>query len=227
MKTTLSLILCFITTIALAQEPKNTLGINGTQFIANYLNFGGSVTSNNPYLVLYNREMGKGHLRTGVNLRYQDFDDNRFIQNKADEKNNLINLRVGYALTQPLGERFTLIYGGDLLYGHSVFERKSQQQVWTGSGTEMVTNVSVNSSDSYGGGLVGAIRFNITDRVSLYTESRLYAQYQEIEQGNRWEDVSQELRDQFPNSFPDNVNESFMKNINFFVPLDIFVQFNF
>lgn len=222
MKTLISALLCMVSFLAVAQESetKQSIGVNGTQFIANYLNFGGFVNSNNPYMILYTRDMGPGHLRAGANLFMRQTDDNRNPNMRADEKVSQLNLRVGYGFSKPLGKRFNLLYGADIFYGNGQNYRSTEMQVWTQNGLVRMVQISENNSQQYGAGLIGAIDFSLGERVRLYTESRLYAHYEEREQGIKWQGEGSD-------QFTDNVNKSFDKQLQLFLPLDIFIQLQF
>ena len=206
---------------------KNELGFNASGFASNYLNFGGAVISNNPYVITYKRFFNNGAIRFGVNANGLRFDDNRFVNNSSDQINLVFDSRIGYEWKSPLSQKWTFIYGVDGLYGVNNFKRKTYQTLWDGNKNAPVTNVSINNNQTVGFGPIAGIEWSITDRIALYTEARFYGRYTEIESGTKWEDVTDELRHRFGASLDDNVKSSFQKDIVVFVPLDIFVTIKF
>ena len=231
MKNTLLLFALSISVISIAQTDeknfKNEIGFNASGFASNYLNFGGGVISNNPYTFTYKRFFNSGAIRTGLSANGSKFDDNRFVNNGADQTNFVLDSRIGYEWSAKLAEKWSLIYGIDALFGLNNFKRKSFQKLWDGTANVPVTNVSVNNNQTVGIGPIAGIEWAVTKRIALYTEARLYGRYTEIESGTKWDGVTDELRFRFGSSLDDNIRSSFQKDIILFVPLDIFVTIKF
>ncbi len=231
MKPTLFLLALFCSILSFGQSTdvafKNEIGFNGSGFASNYLNFGGGVVSNNPYLITYKRFFQNGAMRVGLNANGLRFDDNRFVNNSADQIDFSLDARVGYEWKSELSEKWSLIYGVDALYGVNNFTRKSYQNLWDGSKLAPVTNVSVNNNQTFGAGPIAGIEWAITNRIALYTEARFYGRYTEIESGTKWENVTDELRHRFGSSLDNNVRSSFQRDLVLFVPLDVFVSIKF
>jgi hypothetical protein len=229
--TSLFVVLLMLSTHLLSAQdhvsPKNSVGINATGFVANYLNFGGNVQTNNPYIFIYNRDIGPGTIRFGFDINGNITDDNRFVNNTADLRESQWDARLGYSWSKEISKRFDLIYGADLIYGESNFYRKTKQNFWTQTGIQSVDNITINDTKTYGAGPIAGIQFNVNEKIALYTEARLYGRYQEMKQGFKYENVSEELLTQFPNNFHNNVFDSFNKDVNIYLPLDIYLIFNF
>ncbi len=211
----------------LLENSSNSIGINATGFVGNYLSFGGSVVSTNPYWITYNRRIGPGSIRFGMNIQITREDDNRFQGSPIDRESSNVDLRLGYAWSKKISKRFDFIYGADLIYGDELMHQRNVQQIWDGTKMNKFHNVSVNNMQTYGAGVIGGIQFQINDKIALYTEGSLYARYQEMQQGVKWEGVSDELRLRFPNAFDNRVFDSFNKDLMVTLPVDIYLTFNF
>ncbi|MDP2175304.1 MAG: hypothetical protein Q8K70_05265 [Bacteroidota bacterium] len=224
----LMLLICF-RNIGMAQDEKtykNEFHLNATGFITNYLNFGGAPNSNNPYLLGYKRIIDKSAFRFGFmgDIRTNNTNVNH-SQPRSYSQTNSLNIRFGYELRQDLNKKWTVFYGLDLVGGFFDFKSKNSQSVFFNGNNTNVNFIRSNSNYSYGGGPVGGIQWNLSQRISLMAESRAYFLYTENQTKTSWEDVPEPLKANGAFSQSDNVN--YFKRTEFFLPLDLFLIVKF
>jgi hypothetical protein len=225
----LTLLLTSIYFIGFSQEqaPKNEFGLNATGFVANYFNLGG-VSSNTPYLIDYKRKLVPGlYLRSGLDFGFRNNNTSQQNGNRFYSSTKRVNLRIGVEKRKPLGAKFEWHYGLDAIGGLNFTESTSHQQFFSQTGIVSVKSISGNESSSIGLGPVAGLRWNVSPRISLWTEARSYFIYNELKILSRWEDVPDDLFNQNPGLFDTKSRTDYNANLNFFVPLDLYVSFKF
>lgn len=93
---------------------------------------------------------------------------------------------------------------------------------------EEVKRISAVESESIGIGPVSGLRWQISPRISLWTESRLYMSYSETKVLTRWEEVSDGVKNRNTSfNFDTNSNTNYSSSAIAALPLDIYLTFNF
>jgi len=228
-----NLLLTFILTassfIGFGQDfsPKNEFGLNATGFVANYFNLGG-VTSNTPYLVDYKRQLVPSvYLRSGLDFSFRNNNTSQQNGNRFYSSTRRVNLRVGVEKRKPLGAKFEWHYGFDAVGGIDKTETSSNQQLF--SNGEIVTAKIINGNNltSVGAGPLAGIRWNLSPKISLWTEARSYLIYGEREIKSGWEGVPDDLLNSNPGFFDTKTRTDYAADLNFFAPLDLYISFKF
>ncbi|HMQ49615.1 MAG TPA: hypothetical protein PKA00_19230 [Saprospiraceae bacterium] len=144
------------------------IGLNITGSLSGFFNSGGQNLPSDPYLFTYKSVKVNRAFRLGIGGRLTNRTEfaGSFERNIGDQ---LLDLRLGKEWRQSFGRRFMLFYGLDLAftYAHSSVEF-----------TSFPDNIVVSSRElGAGGGPAMGILFHISPRVSVSTESFLYAFY--------------------------------------------------
>lgn len=177
---TAALTACFATTTIHAQEepaaPKvkifeHQVGVQANELIRQVFNFNNNSNAlNNPYLLTYSlnwKKPGVG-IRLGVGPDFRSFkDDDGVVQ--QDNNINVMNLRFGLEKTFVLSDRWSAGVGVDAIYFNDV----SYTKTFTRSFDSTATDIS-SSTSTKGGGAMGWLRYHITPRVLIGTETSFY-----------------------------------------------------
>ncbi len=143
------------------------LGLNATQFVNTFFSFNENQGNPGSYLLHFKSIKNQQAFRLGLGFALSktttDVDVN---QGERVNKNNFINLRIGYEWHVPLTRRWLTYFGFDALVGFSNFKSEFDP------GFGRITTESENLN--LGGGGVAGVQFNINERISLATESTLY-----------------------------------------------------
>ncbi len=147
-------------------------GIQLNELVRQVFNFGGgAVTANtNPYLFTYNIN----HARTGLGLRigagynYQSETNDDGITRRSTDINDL-QARFGIEKMFSLSEKWSAGVGLDAVVSHNDDYTKSAVR-----GFDTVTTITSSKITSYGGGPMAWLRYHISDRVLIGTESSYY-----------------------------------------------------
>lgn len=205
---------------------KNEFHINSTGFVANYLNFGNNVSSNNPYLLGYKRIVNNSAYRVGL---MGNISNSNSIVNPQQPRlyinNQSLYFRIGYEWRKNIHNKWSVFYGFDFATDLNDNKSISYQNVNLNGNIFLVKNNSSFSNYSYGGGPIGGIQWNLTNRLSLMAESRAYFFYTEVQSKNKWEDIPEQLR--INGSFADSDNVNYFTRLNLNLPLDIFLIIKF
>lgn len=156
---------------AIAQDNtarKHELGVNGTSFFQQFLNFGGANSVLiSPYLVTY-RYTGENYalrLGLGASTLSSESEDGP-SQSSSKSSGTTIDLRLGGEKRWKLNDRWTTTVGVDFVYG-------SDKTNFETTNISETTTIETNLT-AIGGGPVWSINFDINDRMRLYTEASFY-----------------------------------------------------
>jgi hypothetical protein len=178
-------LLCMISALQ-AQEStekvyKNEFGIDGTNFVKQFLNFNSSSspTSATPYspvyYLTYRRKFEKGNIRFGAGGNFTNNNDaSQYVPDSLDFRfhNHTVNLRLGWEFAENLSKRWEVFYGLDMrcnfIKNLDEYQENSSSYY---TGYESITN-GYNLSPLLG------IRFRISKRLSVSTEASYSVQYE-------------------------------------------------
>jgi opacity protein-like surface antigen len=170
--------LCFAQTVdTVAKMPRYEVGVNGTYFFKQFLNFSGKTnvdSSTNvletPYYLTSKFKIGKGFLRIGVGVKINS--ENTSSSKTADYKinnNNDYQLRLGYERQRRLNRKCSLYYGADILGG------LNDLTVHSNSGFDFVT--LSDRSWVIGVAPVAGFRVQLWENIALSTETSIRYRY--------------------------------------------------
>lgn len=222
-------ILFVFTSSAQEKEYKNEFSLNTTGFIANYFNLGG-VSSNSLYIVDYKREIGTDlYFRSGLDASYSNDNTSQTNQSRAYFNTKRFDLRLGVERRKKLGKKWFWHYGVDIIGGMNYGTSTSSQQFLNDQFVqEDVKRISALENENIGFGPVTGLRWEISPRISLWTEGRLYFNYSETKNLTRWEDVSESVKNRNTGfNFDTNSNTNYRTAANAVLPLDVYVTFSF
>ena len=152
----------------LSEASAKELGLNITATLAGFFNNGGQGLPTDPYLFSLKFSRANRAIRLGIGGRFQRRTEFLSIGDRT-VINQQLELRGGYEWRQSFGARFTLFWGLDLA------GRYRNESVRLSS---FPNDITVSSRDlGLGGGPGLGMLFHLSPRVSLSTESYLYAFY--------------------------------------------------
>lgn len=179
---TLAFILAF-TSAAFSQQndiaPKKEhktehfVGVQMNELIRQVFNFnnnGGNSANNNPYLLMYTlkfRKCGIG-IRAGAGYTYQDFTTEDGLTNKLTQI-NVLNCRLGIEKSFRLSSKWSTGVGID---GIANLNKNYTTSILRSFDT--VTTKTNSELNSFGGGAMAWLRYNITPNVLVGTETSFY-----------------------------------------------------
>jgi hypothetical protein len=149
------------------------IGVQLNSLIKQVFNFNNGVNpaATNPYLLTYNmnsRKTGWG-FRIGINANFGNSSStNLNVENSASI--NDIRFRVGVEKAYKLSRKWTAGAGIDLLFNNNNDEMTSNNR----SFYDTASIVTKTLFTSYGGGAMGWLRYNITERILVGTEASYY-----------------------------------------------------
>lgn len=153
------------------------IGVNGTAFFKQFLNFniksGNDTTAmvlETPYYLTSKVKFKKGYLRFGLGVKLNS--ENESSSKTADYKvknNNDYQLRVGYEWQRKLNKKCDVYYGVDVLGG------LNDLTIHANSGFDFVT-IS-DRSWFMGVAPVGGLRFKLWENIALSTETSIRYRY--------------------------------------------------
>jgi hypothetical protein len=206
---------------------RSTVSVNATMFFANFVNFG-NVQMNTPYIIDYRYNFNPKHqIRTGLNFVHSTSNSKEFNNpDRVYRENTMIDFRIGYLYNSKVAKKWNLFYGIDLIYSENNNNIQNKTNIFANNqqGTARITTNSI--SNSMGGGPLLGLQWNITDRISLWTESRFVYRYNENIQSFTWDEFSIDISGEESRFEIDN-KEDFSSNTFLFMPLDVFVAFKF
>lgn len=165
----------------------------------------------NPYLLTGKLVYGRLALRTGIGGSYK-----KTVQKEegfADSKTNTsqsLDLRLGIERRFELGRRWMGMVGADAVGAWS------QTKEVEDSGFDVIT-IS-EDVQTFGGGLVSGIQFNVSERLSFYTEGFVYYTTGEVVSGRFFKN--------FP-IFDDNKERSETSELLIGLPSSLYLVFSF
>lgn len=162
---------------SIAKMPRYEVGVNGTYFFKQFLNFSGksnvdSATSvlETPYYLAAKVKLGGGFLRMGVGVKINS--ENTSSSKIADYRvnnNNDYQLRIGYEKQRRLNKRCSVYYGADALGGFN------DLTVHSNSGFDFVT--LSDRSWTLGVAPVAGFRVQLWENIALSTETSIRYRY--------------------------------------------------
>jgi hypothetical protein len=176
-------------------------GVQMNELIRQVFNFNNSTTNNNtnPYLFIYSMNLTKNGwgLRTGIGYNYADFSDDDGIT-KKDTKLNDLKFRLGIEKKYALSNKWSTGVGFDLLYNIN-----DDKTVTTIRGTTTSTTETVSTISSYGVGGMAWLRYHVTPKILIGTESSFY-----FTTGNTKQDINISVEDPNSPGFPPQTSSS-------------------
>ena len=158
---------------------RHELSLNATSFIQQFALNSSSQGITSPYLFQYKLLGNKlNGLRAGIGGSYSEEQEFGSIDNFPPNPGSTFRsyrynaeVRLGYERSTTLSNRWDVFYGFDGLFGYrpSVAEATSD----VGLGEDLVTTNEFITT-TFGGGPVLGIRFRISERIYLFTESSAY-----------------------------------------------------
>ena len=180
----ISMLLCLLTVVGFGQiqtdnasvEVKNDkeLSVNINTFVSQYLSLGNndSVFSE-PYLINYHSGKNNKYLRMGVGLQLAasstlEKDQFGVEEFKRTDRSITFNYRIGYERRKEISNRWSYHYGFDFVFAYRLFKSSSDR---------FNDFESTDRFISAGMGPVFGVRFNVNDRIMLWTEASMYYVY--------------------------------------------------
>lgn len=166
-------------TVVAPAKYKNEIGVDVTLLLANLFGFrdyyyvydiyGGYGTPNaGLYLVTYKHYFGNSALRFGAGADVMQTNTTTDASVATNEStNNRFDLRLGYEFEKPLGEKWNLYYGLDLLMNMSTSIYKYEDP------NNLYSYESSTNTTGFGGGPLVGISWKINQRIKLSTEANL------------------------------------------------------
>lgn len=166
----------------LTQTPEkkhlNELGLDMTPFIKFYLNFSdnNSFYYQPKYMLTYRRYFKKGNLRSAIGGNYfysetpSPFNGDS-LKIKYYNKQSGFVVRIGYEFFQDLSKRWQVYYGADLTTSYSY------QKIDATNWNDGYANGQESTTAGFGLAPVLGIRFKMSKRICLITESSFLLQY--------------------------------------------------
>lgn len=158
---------------------EHQVGVQMNQLIRQVFNFNNTAANNsNPFLLTYTLT----HINSGIGLRLgAGYDQRSFVDDDGvssrDGKITDMNLRAGLEKSFNLGSGFTAGAGLDFVMAQSTDDTKSL--IRSVDTTKIVTKSSVNN---IGGGAMAWLRYSISKKVLVGTETSFYYRTGRIKQ---------------------------------------------
>lgn len=177
------IVLCFIS-LQLSASKDTTkpkiefqLTANCTQFSKQFLNLSNANLDISPYLVGVRLTRGLHNLRSNIGLDYKSSTTKNPNESSSSFLLNTINYRLGYQYELPINSAFTAYTGVDALY-------KYNQNKSTSTGQDFSSESNLKSN-GIGCSLNLGFQWNLSKRISIYTETTLNAMSDKSLQFNR------------------------------------------
>jgi hypothetical protein len=199
-----TLLVLSFTTVSFAQESvpdtkkehktEHIVGVQMNELIRQVFNFNsstGNSANNNPYLLIYTlkfKKCGIG-IRTGVGYTYQDFTTEDGLSNKLTQINEL-HCRLGIEKSFQLSSKWSSGVGID---GIANLNKNYTSSILRSFDT--VSTKTKSELSSFGGGAMAWLRYSISPRILIGTETSFY--YATGEQKQKIE-ITQRDRNIFP-----------------------------
>lgn len=175
-------IACLLTTTAIAQDTTDTvkkskifdhrIGVQANELIRQVFNFNNSTvnTLNNPYLLTYSLTLAKPGigLRLGIGPDYSTFNNDDGVT-KVENNINKLNARAGLEKIFILSDKWSAGAGIDVIFSNDVSYSKTQVRSFDSALTDIATK-----EKSIGYGAMGWLRYHISPRIHIGTETSFY-----------------------------------------------------
>ena len=175
-----------------SKKIQHHVGVQINELVRQVFNFSNNSSSNtNPYLLVYSINSVKTGwgARMGIGYTYRSFTDDDGINHKETDIND-INLRVGVEKAFQLSNKWSAGVGLDGLWNMDNDRTKSITRSF-----DTTTTITKNKMSSFGGGAMGWLRYNVTDKVVIGTETSFY-----YTTGQQDQEISITFREQGPGS---------------------------
>ena len=153
---------------------EHSIGVQLNPLIRQVLNFNNSTTATNanvsPYLVTYNinlKKTGWG-LRIGGGYNYSSVKNDDGVT-ATNTKLNDVQLRVGIEKAFTLSPKWSAGAGLDFVYNSN-----DDNNVAVTTSFDTITTTTKTTTSSYGGGPMAWLRYNITEKILIGTETSFY-----------------------------------------------------
>ena len=212
-------LLLALSSFTIAQTPdtltlryKNELGIEGTYFIKQFLNwgsdqFGGYYYAAPTYFLTYKRKLGTCRLRTGIGGSFTTATDTGGSNSDTDleTRGYTLDMRAGLERAVPAGRRWVVSYGADILGGYSRSDRRHLNPDSYGADQRTEEN-------RWGIGPMLGIQFQLTRHLSLTTEASVYLMWKRSDT-RYWDD----------DDVPPTDSQSYSEDGNVFIGIPAYV----
>jgi hypothetical protein len=177
------------------------VGVQINELVRQVFNFNSSsatAANNNPYLLVYSiNSVNKGWGgRIGVGYTYRSFTDDDGVNRRETDINDM-QLRAGVEKAFTLSGRWSTGIGIDGVYNLNDDRTRSVIRAF-----DTTTTITKTDIVSYGGGLMGWIRYNISEKVVIGTETSFY-----YVTGDQKQDLSVTRRSQTTGTWNTNVSK--------------------
>lgn len=158
---------------------EHQVGVQMNQLIRQVFNFNNTAaTVTNPYLITYTLT----HVKTGIGFRLgAGYDQRSFVDDDGvssrDGKIDDMNFRAGFEKSFDLGGGFSAGAGADFVWAKNTDDTKSL--IRSVDTTIILTKSEVNNS---GGGAMAWLRYNISKKILVGTETSFYYRNGKIKQ---------------------------------------------
>ncbi|GEM_PF-838124 len=217
-------ILCSVCSFAQDSESAFTqeISLNATSFVRQFaLNNNAEESTASPYLIQYKLLGAKSNgLRTGFGANYNEVQD--FRGDLPEQSRDWgLDFRIGYERCSSLSNRWDIFYGIDAVANYRIVGLKTTSNLGFGElETETKTVVT-----GFGAGPVLGIRFKISDRISLFTESTAYFTRSENKETVTFSSEDPTLLAVFG---LENSDDTFRElRLNMLIPTNVFFAFRF
>lgn len=218
MKSLITLVLLFFAiSPAVAQNTPITstnnheVGIDISPFLQRFVSGNSSSGSNTiPFYLMYRYHFDRWAIRAGIGGSFRN--NESIVNDTMDSKseNSIFNFRLGVEGKIDIYRRWQFFYGVDLY----TYTSKSLNQYYFSVDN---FNKNLNSEKGWGAAPLMGLRFKISDRISVTTETSLIIYY--------FKGKSEDIR--MPSSIYDRTTETEGWKSNFTPPTSILFTFNF
>ncbi len=157
-----------------AERPKNVIVIDATGLLRQFFNFNTGTNYYyfpNDYIIGYRRKFGRNEIRLNIGGQISQSSDVQNDTLPGKSSNNTFSIAIGYERHRHLTRRWSMYYGGDLIYGY----RKSiYLSTWALNNSENDKSVT----NTYGFGPLLGLIFGINRRMQLATETNYQFLYE-------------------------------------------------
>lgn len=143
--------------------------VNTTFFLKQIISLSNQNIAISPYILGYKCFFKHHGIRASIGGSFSKKTEFPDSVSTRITNNNSLDYRLGYEYRQMFGKKWTLFTGIDAV-GSNTSNKTKANSVF-----DIVT--SSTSSNSFGGGPVLGIQFNITNRIALFTEVAFYYSY--------------------------------------------------
>ncbi len=191
---------------------RHQIGVNTTFFFKQFLNFSNNnAIAVSPYVLTYKCISPKNHaFRMGLGGTFNNKTETNEGSGQPPRKTNAYTLdfSAGYEYRQPLSERWLCFFGAD-----AITNLVSSKVIATDASDEVTT---ITKNTKMGMAMVIGIQFNISKRISLFTETSV-----------QFANTNSSFESKFRNNPIFNSKETTKEtSVNFVLPTSLFLAIN-